>query len=246
MPAKKKPTHDQLRKARDTAERRFGNRDYVTGIDVGYKWTDGRQTDELCVRLHVEEKRTESQLEAAEVFPKEIGGVKVDVYEATYATQRMTLPHEHQSRRHVLKPGISVSHPKVTAGTLGYFAADKDTGEVGLVSNWHVLVGPRGRNGDATIQPGSADGGYTPNDEIGRLSRSILERAGDAAFSVLNRQRRWEVSPLGLEAIPTSIRKSRLGEVVRKSGRTTAVTQGKVDGEGGQDLIIIRRAVKCT
>lgn len=232
MSAKKSPNHDALRRAREKAERIYGNREYITGIDVGYRWTDGAPTDELCVRLHVEKKLPVSALETAEIFPSEIDGIPIDVYEGIYKIERTTMAHEHQSRQEVLQGGISVSHPTITAGTLGLFAADKVTGRVGILSNWHVLVGPEGKVSDPILQPGDVDGGRLGRDEIAIVQRSILERAGDAAFAELTGARGWALSTLGLAGLPTQVRNSRLGETLQKSGRTTGLTSGRVDGEG--------------
>ena len=232
MAAKKKPTESAFKRAQQHAERLYQGRDYVTGIDIGYKWKDGKRTDEKNLRIHVRKKRAESALEASEIFPETIEGVPVDVYEGEYQVRRTISALEHKARHQVLRGGISVSHPTVTAGTLGIFAADVTTGRVGLLSNWHVLVGPHGAKGHDVLQPGTLDGGAAPSDAIGILDRWVLDRRGDAAFAFLNGRRDWRTAFLGLSQYPKTTRMSRLGEILTKSGRTTAITEGFVDGEG--------------
>ena len=76
MAETQKPTRKQLEVAMEEAFKRFGGRDDVTGADIGYRWTDGKPTKEVCVRGHVREKIPTSALEAAAVFPEyEIGHV---------------------------------------------------------------------------------------------------------------------------------------------------------------------------
>ena len=57
-----------------------------------------------------------------------------------------------------LRPGLSVAHPSVTAGTLGGFV--RTGGGLAILSNNHVLAASDAAAlGDAVLQPGPADGG---------------------------------------------------------------------------------------
>jgi hypothetical protein len=56
----------------------------VTGVDVGYKYVDGKKTDELSIRVYVEEKKAEQDVPANERIPKTIKGVKTDVILMTH------------------------------------------------------------------------------------------------------------------------------------------------------------------
>ena len=72
-------------------------------------------------------------------------------------------------RTRPLRPGVSIAHAKVTAGTLGAFV-HKD-GVVHALSNFHVLAGsPQAKVGDTILQPGPADGGRAPRDRVGTLA----------------------------------------------------------------------------
>lgn len=65
--------------------------------------------------------------------------------------------------------GVSLGHPAVTAGTLG--ARVTDGNDVFILSNNHVLADVnQARIGDDILQPGSLDGGLTPDDAIATLT----------------------------------------------------------------------------
>lgn len=74
----------QLQGAYQKAFKAYMGRDYVTGVDVGYQYTEGQPTDNIVVRVHVKEKLPESSLEAVEIFPKEIDGIPLDVIQGIY------------------------------------------------------------------------------------------------------------------------------------------------------------------
>jgi hypothetical protein len=229
------PSEAALAAARDKALRAYGSRDYVTGIDIGYKYTDGKKSDVQSVRIHVVEKKDKSVLEAAEIFPTQIDGVPVDVIQAVYHPQReqVDVSLERTGRMDPIQPGISVSHPSVTAGTLGAIVFDLTDGAPCILSNWHVLVGSNAaRPGDPIIQPGTADSGRAPNDTVARLERSILGPDGDAAIARLTNARSVSNAQFQTNVRVTEARLPQVGEAVEKSGRTTATTRGIVDGVG--------------
>jgi len=65
--------------------------------------------------------------------------------------------------------GVSVGHPAITAGTIG--ARVTKEGNVFVLSNNHVLAAiNQGLPGDFIIQPGSFDGGTSPDDAIASLT----------------------------------------------------------------------------
>jgi endonuclease G len=132
-----------------------------------------------------------------------------------------------------LQPGISVGHPNVTAGTLGLVVKDDRSGRPAILSNWHVLAGSASATpGDATIQPGSFDGGRVPRDTVAALERMILDKGGDAAIALLTNARSHDLSICDLGKVVKSIKETNIGDIVVKSGRTTQVTKGRVDGKG--------------
>jgi hypothetical protein len=88
--------------------------------------------------------------------------------------------------------GFSVGHPAITAGTLGARVVD-GTGTVYILSNNHVLANSNAASpGDATLQPGTYDGG-TAADQIGALAAfraivfsSTASNTMDAAIAAVN------------------------------------------------------------
>jgi hypothetical protein len=161
-----------------------------------------------------------------------------------------------RSRARPARPGYSVSHPKVTGGTIGAAATDimpggtvnPPTPGVGiptryyLLSNNHVVANSNNATlGDPILQPGTFDGGTDPADRIGRLSRfvpitfepstprsehrNLVDAAiAEVEFNDLDRLIYWTGAPRGW------YRKSRLrvGDRVKKTGRTTNFTTGRV------------------
>lgn len=147
-----------------------------------------------------------------------------------------------------LRPGVSVAHVDVTAGTLGAFvrvappAVDgADEASVYALSNWHVLVGsPAARVGDVVVQPGPADGGRAPDDRVGTLAGLVPLEAGvtqtvDAAVALLDDP---DVDPEYPVGRITTTAVALGGEVVGKSGRTTGVTAGRVTAIELDDVVV--------
>jgi hypothetical protein len=147
-----------------------------------------------------------------------------------------------------LRPGVSVAHVDVTAGTLGGFVvADPDrTGVVTLpgtpdavyaLSNRHVLDGAPG---DGVLQPGPADGGTDPADRVGVVGAVVPlargERAAvDAAVALLDDPDVDPTYPVGrvsttAVAVP--------GDTVEKIGRTTGHTFGRVTAIEMDDVLV--------
>lgn len=233
MSERSTPSRKQLDAAMEKVRTRFGKRPNVTGIDVGYRYVQGARTPELCVRVHVQQKLPLSSIAESEVFPNEIDGIPLDVIEGRYRVARTTTHADHQQWFSHLMGGISCSRQGVSAGTLGAVVIDNRTGERCILSNWHVLAGASAQVGNPIIQPGGLDGGQPGSDNIAELTRWILEPAGDAAIARLTGRRPWLPVQYGTyEAFSGKVRPSKLGEVLTKAGRTTAVTRGRVDGEG--------------
>jgi hypothetical protein len=143
-------------------------------------------------------------------------------------------PGELQQRVRPLRPGLSVAHPTVTAGTLGGFVRFR--AGLALLSNNHVLAaGNAAAVGDAVLQPGPADGGG-PGDRVATLAafeRLVSGTANlvDAAVATLD---------AGVDADPGDLPGGPLlgsvpadldidpEEAVEKVGRTTGHTYGRI------------------
>ena len=229
MTTNKNTNPAEYQTAFDLAREMFSARSELTGIDIGYRRVEGHTTDDLAVRLHVAKKRPESELDACDIFPRHIEGIPVDVIETQHVVQRG--PGRKTERHAILTGGMSVGRLNDGAGTLGALVIDNQSGRPGLLSNWHVLVGDTGREGDPILQPGELDGGET-DDAVASLSRWILNEDGDAAVALLNGKRAWLPIQYGSKTSVNSARRAQLGETLVKQGRAMEPLTGSMDGEG--------------
>ena len=137
-----------------------------------------------------------------------------------------------------VRPGYSVGHPKVTAGTIGAGCYDLrplpgKPPKYYILSNNHVLANSNDASlGDPIYQPGTFDGGG-PADAIGRLARYVpikfdgTDNHVDAAiaevpFDTIDRDIYWNGYPT------TAAAAASVGMLVKKTGRTTHFTTGRV------------------
>lgn len=234
--------------ALDGVRREWLRRPGVTAVDVGFKIKGETLTDEIAIRVHVARKVPVAELPNSEVFnetgktPKKVGGFPVDVIEAKYgpsgatASEPMALDDaddtaiaalERTTAFDPLIGGISCGNPRVTAGTIGAIVFDRRTCRPMILSNWHVLAGASAAAvGEGILQPGRVDGG---TQVVATLTRMRLDSRMDAAVATLNGARGHTRDILGLGTI-SGIDTATLGMLVVKSGRTTGVTRGVVDG----------------
>lgn len=235
---------DDAIEALDSVRRDWLRRPGVTAVDVGFKIKDEELTDTLALRVHVGRKIPAAELAKSEVFnetgktPKKVGGFPVDVIEATYGPSNAptvldyddAAALEEVSRTTALDPligGISCGNPRITAGTLGAIVFDRTTCKPMILSNWHVLAGASSAAiGEDILQPGQYDGG---TQAVAQLTKMVLDSRMDAAVATLNGARGHSREILGLGTIG-GIDTPTLGMNVVKSGRTTAITEGVVDG----------------
>lgn len=147
-----------------------------------------------------------------------------------------------------LRPGVSIAHVDVSAGTLGAFVRvspapveGADESSVFALSNWHVLAGSSSAQvGDVVVQPGPADGGNAPDDRVGTLAALVPLAAGvtqtvDAAVALLDDPEVDPEYPVG-RVTRTTVAEG--GEAVGKSGRTTGVTAGRVTAIELDDVVV--------
>lgn len=204
----------------------------ITSVGIGRKNGAGP----LCLQFTVGEKGDSAiELLGSRRIPDavEIDGkvVPTDVIQRAYRPSYEIVPTEQldlrRQRIDPIRPGVSVAHIAVSAGTLGLVVFDRSTGAPCILSNWHVLNGNIGKIGDTIVQPGPFDDNNTVMNTAGTLLRSHLGAAGDCALARI-RQRDYDRSVYGLDVIPKRMARVALGDKVIKSGRTTAVTRGVV------------------
>ncbi len=240
MTKKSEQSHSRYWRAYDEAYRRFRHLSYVTGIDVGLKFTDHKRTGRLCIRVHVKQKIRNGKFRKGERIPKTILGVPTDVLQANYV-ERWGQPgyikfEPDRIKKHtVIRPGISLGDAFGSCGTLGLIVRDIEKPSVyGILTAAHVLPT---HPGDPVFQPARFDNGYPSNKPIAKILRKHLPM--DVAVAWLNTPIQFDVRQFGsnvrvVAPPPFSeyLSLSLIGKRVHKSGRTTAMTTGIVDGFG--------------
>jgi hypothetical protein len=141
-----------------------------------------------------------------------------------------------QGRRRPLKPGLSVAHHQVTAGTIGAFCKRRGSDVVHILSNNHVLANSNSTTtpnssavGDSVVQPSPGDGGTSPADEVATLSHFVQLTATstiDAATAALPNGLEFETSYGGV--MLTGDAPVVQGARVWKFGSTTSRTAGVI------------------
>lgn len=213
----------------------------VVGVGIAKKVTGGRATDEPCVVVLVEKKLPKSQLRPGDLVPEIIESMKTDVVE----TGRILALQARTGRFRPAPGGVSIGHYQITAGTLGVVA--RRGGVRMILSNNHVLANANaGRVGDPILQPGPYDGG-TDADRIATLD-TFVPIVFDGFWD-------WFLSLFGLARPVRNVVDAALGKplsdadvsdeileigtvsgtapgtldlTVRKSGRTTGLTEGQI------------------
>ena len=122
--------------------------------------------------------------------------------------------------------GVSISSVQTTAGTAGCLVKRKSDGKLCVLSNWHVL-----KDQEACLQQGKRDGGSFSGNFVGTSQGIPVPPSGgnvDCSLLVLDsdalvRPDILELGiPKGINTNPTQ------GMKVKKSGRTTGLTEGEI------------------
>ena len=224
------------RAAKDAAAAHFGGPEASTsdpssniiGWGIGAKTTDETVlSDENVVRIYVRE------LLSDQVIPEQFGALPTDVIEVGEITA-----DQARGRHRPALCGVSVGHPAITAGTLGCLV--KKGKNHYILSNNHVLANSNGAEpGDRVLQPGPADGGTSPDDEIATLEPyQEIDFSGDrdnpnridAAIALVGDCNQTIVRPEIMEigSPRTAPRDATFNQPVQKHGRTTEHTDGVV------------------
>lgn len=217
--------------------------DCINGYAVGRKVTSKKDTGQLAIVFYVSKKLSLRRLPLANRIPQllrlpsEHAPDKVlefitDVREARFSSL------EYLAKERPAPSGISIGHANITAGTVGGLVRDKESGNIVILSNNHVLADSNEATvGDPILQPGPADDGTFPDDQIGKLTRFVSIDFGEEAENRLDgaiatpmnpNDVLWNTKNIGPET-PKEARfltEDDLGLIVQKTGRTTEHTQG--------------------
>jgi hypothetical protein len=202
----------------------------VTGVGVGHREKGGQVTDELAIRVYVEHKRPLNEVSAETRIPTEIGGFKTDVIEKGHDV--ITSLEDVYKRPIVggveitrVEPGLKNGYGSVccfvtkrTKTGPNSYQLDSD---VYMLSAAHVLEPSVGAVDDLVYQPRPI--------LFGNLCarKADINWGNDAGLALLGRGIAWkneicDVGPIGGFGDPVQ------GQVVRKQGRTTGLTTGRV------------------
>ena len=239
---------EKIRKVKDQVQKAMFKKQNVVGVGIGRKITDGQVTDELCMKIYVEEKKHPSQVSARNRIEKEVNGIKTDV---VGVGKIRFLACDQKTRKRPAYGGDSIGSCHSTAfgyimaGTLGCVGIDKSDGKRCILSNNHVIadkdsnIDSRANVGDTIVQPGTLDGGSCAGnaDRIATLKRWIpFNSAGnnlvDAGIGEIITG--TDVSnEIGCDiGLPNGVRELTAGDIdtleVQKCGRTTCHTTGTV------------------
>lgn len=219
--------------------------DCINGYAIARKRTGAKTLDDLAVTVFVNKKLSLRRLPIANRIPEVLripddraaGGVLefiTDVQEARFNSL------EYTAKMRPARSGISIGHVDITAGTLGGLVRNKESGNVVILSNNHVMANSnQAAIGDSILQPGPADGGVDPDDQIAELTRFVeidFEEGaenhvdGSIATPVNPTDVLWNVVDIGPEvpSVSRNLEEADLGIFVKKTGRTTEHTQGFV------------------
>jgi hypothetical protein len=168
----------QQKEACDTAQKALKKNKDVVSVGIGYRYRKGKRTDEICIVVGIKKKLPPDQVPPGQMIMDTVNGIPTDVVEygelkAHQTTESLT------ERQRPCPPGYSISHPEVTAGTLGAWVRRGSGEEHYILSNNHVAANSNDTSLGVTIwQPGRADGGSNV-DQFARLTEYVRIRFDD-------------------------------------------------------------------
>ncbi|MBS0558891.1 MAG: trypsin-like peptidase domain-containing protein [Proteobacteria bacterium] len=221
----------------------------VVGTAVGFRRRGGEMTDQPVLKIFVLRKRPPGELHESRLLPRilEGGGQRTEIDVEELEAPSVPAPHTHirtprpadaalVAPHRPIAGGSSLSHWDFPIGTAAIGVQDMIFGAHCVLSCNHVLARMnQGRIGDAALQPAPDDGGWYPGEAQGALLRFVpvhfdgTANQVDAAIAAC-----WpgQVSNHvhGIGAIRESAPPWELqpGDTVRKVGRSTGLTEGKV------------------
>lgn len=226
---------NHIQRIKQTVEGKLLARPGVTAIDIDYKITNGKKTNELAIIVFVEKKK---KVPSGEEIPKSIKGIKTDVWEGSFSPfSTVAAEAEKKSNSDLADPiadpiigGISVGPCfENFYGTLG-IVLDTAFGQQMMLSSAHVLAtSPFSIPGSPISQPAVPFGGNCPNTFAGELFMYFIGQPYniDAAIATINNRNAQSnfIEQLGQTegtAVPY------VGERVAKYGRRTGFTTGQI------------------
>ena len=208
----------------------------VKGVGLGFKTINGYATNEPCIHVLVQKKLNQSLIvNTKNIIPKTYMGIKTDVLEVGNPRFRKFI-----EKVRPLQGGYSISLPNTGSGTIGCIVTRLDSNNnktFYILSNNHVIADcNKTPLGTPIFQPGQFDGG-TQSDIIASLSDFIPLNISYTSPYPINYVDAAIAQVKKLSLISTLIASSGkvrgvdepiLNTFVKKSGRTTGLTTGKI------------------
>jgi hypothetical protein len=206
----------------------------MVGLGIGRKFVAGKLSGQLCVKFLVQNKRPEHDIPARERLPKTIDGVLTDVEGS--APFIPFLPLAGKSRMRPFRPGCSIGvntpyDDAMDAGTLGAIVYKGN--EPFLLGANHVLTSLARREPPVDVyQPGLADGGQPAMDTVAQLVQAVPLCTDEPnwvdcaiAKPITPKDVARDILEIG---VPAGVGTAKLDLPVKKYGRFTQLTHGKV------------------
>jgi hypothetical protein len=234
---------EEVNDIKKKAKRKLLDLPGVTGVGVGYKDVDGKETKDPAIRVYVKKKR--SKVSKDDLIPPEIGGAITDIIEQPGESIAYSNPRiRGQQTGELLVGGAEIGpartfRNKPNGGTIGIVVGGRN--EPMILSSYHVLAVDKDykQKGNKLIsQPAGT------RSIVAILEQAILSGNVDAALARVTDGNRQRVKR-GILNIPqvkgTANRKDvvemmRSGNrIVRKRGNVTKLRTGKIldfDWEG--------------
>jgi hypothetical protein len=227
---------------------------------TGKKETGGVDTGRTAIRVGVKEKVPLSQLKKKDIIPRSLQGMETDVFPTEKID---ALAIDRKARHRPSPGGVSIGHPSVTAGTLGMIVKkagvrqilsnnhvlahsnDAKIGDPSLQPGTYdggQISDAIGKLSDFVPISFTGDGSGCLGGIFGKLIIPVLSLFGFAPRDIINKVDAATARPLRDEDVsdeileigrPAGYGEAKVGDKLKKSGRTTEVTQGDVIATDG-------------
>jgi hypothetical protein len=208
----------------------------LVGVGIGEKVVNRKRTGEMCVKVFVAKKYPKGKIDRSSSIPSAVEGIPTDI-EAVGYPKKFEIPNRQQHRQVPGGVSIGLDFNAVNysfAGTLGVIVAGrKEPQRLYALSNNHVLADENRVNiGAGVVQPATLDNG-TNADRVARLTQYVPLKFDnrrnwmDAAVAEFEHIQDADRTIFGIGK-PKGAATPKLSLIVRKSGRTTGLTEGIV------------------
>lgn len=209
----------------------------VIDVAIGLKEKKGKLTKDIVFQVFVIEKISKSALSSSTMVPKTLMGHPTDVIIVPKGRKRVD-----RSEHRPLTGGVQISNGKGHVGTLGCFAKRLSDDKLLLLTNEHVLFSDGAQAGEKIGQPTVENNcccccAYTEGVIGTILTTNFNNTSIDCAIATIDPKiaidhiltNSMTTSELRIEGTSIAV----VGDLVRKVGRTSGLTNGIVNSING-------------